>query len=259
MTSVTAGARTSSNDASITGLTADQVQQARERYGSNDLVYKQENGVFKALRGLAGEPMVILLLIASIIYFMNGETGDAIFMAASIILVSAISLYQDKKSRNALKKLKEFNQPLCKVIRNGTTGMIKIEELVKGDYFIAEEGTLIAADGEIVRSNDFFVNESALTGESVPVYKGHDGAGNLIYRGTIAVSGLAIARVTAIGNNTRWGQIGNSVEDVNEEKTPLELQIGSFVKKMVVAGAVVFAIVWAINYGHSHQLLGSWP
>ena len=156
------------NNFGVTGLTAEQVLKARDQYGSNVLVYRQKNPLWKAIKGLAGEPMVLLLLIASIIYSANGATGDAVFMIASIILISAISLYQGKKSRNALKKLEQFNQPLCKVTRGGTTNMLNVEELVIGDCIIAEERVMIPADGNIIHSNDFSVNESALTGESLP-------------------------------------------------------------------------------------------
>lgn len=241
----------------ITGLTADAVRRSRARFGINKLIYKKETAFWISLKSLAGEPMVILLFIAAIIYYFNDETGDAIFMAASIMLVSMISLYQDKKSRQALKKLEEFNQPLCKVIRDGVIKQIKAEALVIGDCFVVEEGHMICADGEIIHSNDFFVNESALTGESVPVYKGQDQHDSNIYRGTIAVSGLAVAKVTAVGNNTRWGKIGKSLEEIEEEKTPLELQINSFVKKMVIAGGMVFIIVWVLNYWHSRYFFES--
>jgi Ca2+-transporting ATPase len=247
----------SANNFGIKGLTAEQVLKAREQYGSNNLIYRKENALWKAVKELVSEPMVLLLLIAAVIYFANGATGDAIFMIASIILISAISLYQYKKSRNALKKLEEFNQPLCKVIRDGVTSLLNIEHLVIGDCFVAEEGIMIPADAEIIRSNDFFVNESALTGESLPVYKGQDSMGNNIYRGTVVVSGLAIAKVIAIGNNTRWGQIGKSLEKVNDEKTPLELQIGYFVRLMVIAGTLVFVAVWVLNFLRSHQFADS--
>lgn len=241
----------------IKGLTSEQVGSARELHGFNKLVYKKNNRFWSAIKGFAGEPMVILLLIAAVIYFINGETADAIFMAASIILVSVISLYQDKKSRNALKRLKEFNQPVCTVIRNGARAQIKIEEVVTGDFLIAEEGNMVAADGEIVHSNDFSVNESALTGESLAVYKDKDSSDNHVYRGTVVASGLAIVKVNAIGNNTRWGGIGKSLESVKEEKTPLEIQIHNFVKKMVIAGVAIFLIVWAINYWRSHHIVDS--
>jgi Ca2+-transporting ATPase len=245
------------NNFNIQGLTNEQILDARKKYGSNTLVYKKENGFLNVIKSVAKEPMVILLLAASFIYFISGDIGDGIFLASAIALVSVISLYQDSRSRNALEKLKNFTQPNCKVIRNSIVEEIKSEELVMGDSLMVEEGTSITADGIIVHSNDFSVNESILTGESLSVYKDQTKDNNLIFRGTTVASGLAIATITAIGNETKLGKIGKSLESIKEEKTPLELQIGNFVKKMVIAGAVVFVIVWAINYFHSYNILDS--
>ncbi len=241
----------------IKGLTSEEVLRSREAHGKNTLEGKKALGLFDALKSLAKEPMVILLLVASAIYFISGSIGDGIFMAAAIVLVSAISLYQDGKSQNALEKLKDFTRPKCKVIRNGKVVEINSEEVVLGDSLMVEEGATIAADGEIVHSNDFSVNESILTGESLPAYKDISKEDRAIYKGTTVASGLAIATVTAIGNKTQLGKIGKSLEDIQEEKTPLERQINSFVKKMVVAGAIVFVIVWAINYFNSQDVLDS--
>ena len=201
--------------------------------------------------------MVILLLVASTIYFISGQIGDGIFLASAIVLVSAISLYQDSKSRIALEKLKDFTQPNCKVIRNGELVEIKSEELVVGDSVMIEEGGSIAADGVITHSNDFSVNESILTGESLSVYKDKTKENNFVYQGTTVASGLAIATITAIGNETKLGKIGKSLESIQEEKTPLELQINNFVKMMVIVGAIVFIVVWAINYFRSYDVLDS--
>jgi P-type Ca2+ transporter type 2C len=245
------------NTFGIKGLTGQQVSDARKKYGANALEYKKENGFLDAIKSLVKEPMVLLLLVASSIYFISGQWGDGIFLAVSIVLVATISLYQDSRSRNALEKLKDFTQPHCKVIRNGRVEEIKSEELVVGDSLMVEEGTAIAADGIIVHSNDFSVNESILTGESMSVYKDVTTEDHFIYQGTSVASGLAIATITAIGNETKLGRIGKSLENIKEEKTPLEKQITNFVKKMVVAGAIVFLIVWAINYFHSISILDS--
>src|SRR6476659_1067298 len=148
------------NKYNITGLTTEQVIFARGKFGKNKLEYKKENGFLDAIKTLAKETMVILLLVASLIYFISGETGDAIFLASAIILVSFISLYQDSRSRNALENLKTFSQPDSKVIRNGKIEAVKSEDLVVGDSLMVEEGDSIAADGMIVHSNDFSVNES---------------------------------------------------------------------------------------------------
>lgn len=245
------------NNFSIDGLTSMQVLEAREKFGSNGLKYKKESSFLNAIKSLVKEPMVILLLIAALIYFISGNLGDGIFLASAIIIVAAISLYQDSKSRNALEKLKNFTQPTCKVIRNAELEEIKSEDLVIGDCLMVEEGTFIAADGIIIHSNDFSVNESLLTGESLSVYKDAQKEDNLIYRGTTVTSGLAIAKITAIGNETKLGEIGKSLESIKEEKTPLELQINNFVKKMAIIGVIVFVIVWAINLIHSHNVLDS--
>lgn len=190
--------------------------------GYNKLSYKKDNGFFAAVISLAKEPMVVLLLVASSIYFISGDIGDGIFLAAAIVIVAAISLYQNSRSRNALEKLKTFTQPSCKVIRNGKVEEIKSEELVIGDSMMVEEGTSVAADGIIVHSDDFSVNESILTGESLSVYKDKSKKDNVVYLGTTVASGLAIATITAIGNATRLGKIGKSLEAIKEEKTPLE-------------------------------------
>lgn len=241
----------------INGLTTEEVLAAREQHGSNELKYKKHNAFLDALTSLAKEPMVILLFIASAIYFISGDIGDGVFLSCAIMFVVAISLYQDSRSRIALDKLKDFTQPKCKVIRNGKVEDINSEDLVVGDSLMIEEGTAVAADGVIVHSNDFSVNESILTGESMAVQKDKTSEDNLIFSGTTVASGLAIATITAIGNNTKLGKIGNSLESIKEEATPLERQINNFVKKMVMLGAVVFAIVWGINWYHSHNVLDS--
>ena len=146
---------------------------------------------------------------------------------------------------------------LFRSIRNGKTEEIKSEDLVVGDSLIVEEGTSITADGIIVHSNDFSVNESILTGESFPVFKDKTTEDNFIFKGTTVASGLAIVTITNIGNETKLGKIGKSLESIEEEKTPLELQISNFVKKMVIIGTVVFVVVWAINYFRSYNLLDS--
>ncbi len=241
----------------IQGLNPAQVLESRKKYGFNTLNYKKENGFFDALKSLAKEPMLILLLLASSIYFIIGNIGDGIFLAGAILFEAAISLYQDSRSRNALEKLKKISQPNCKVTRNGKTEEIKSEDVVVGDSLMIEEGAFITADGTIIHSNDFSVNESILTGESLPVYKDKSKEDHFIYRGTTVVSGLAIASITAIGNETKLGKIGKSLESIREEKTPLELQISNFVKKMAVLGASVFLLVWAINYFRSYNITDS--
>lgn len=247
----------SANNFNIQGLTNEQVILARKKFGQNKLDFKKENSLLDAVKRIVKDPMMILLLAASSIYFMSGKTGDGIFLTVAIVFQTSISLYQYSRSKNALQKLKDFSQPTCKVIRNGNVEEIKSEDLVVGDSLMVEEGTSITADGSIIHSNDFSVNESILTGESLSVFKDKIKEDKFIYSGTTVASGLAIAIITAIGNETKLGKIGTSLESISEEKTPLEIQIANFVKKMAIAGAIVFAVVWAINYWHSQNLLNS--
>ena len=247
----------SANKFEFKGLTDEEVLLSRKKLGQNAFNLKKENEVVRALKDLAKEPMIILLFFAALIYFASGKTGDGIFLSAAILIVSAISLFQESRSRNALQNLKDLSQPKCTVIRNGQTLTIKSEELVVGDYLIVEEGNSIPADGKIIQSNDFSVNESILTGESFAIFKDKLKEDSFIYSGTTVSSGLAIAIVSHIGNETKLGKIGKSLESIKEEKTPLELQINDFVKKMVFAGAIVFAIVWGINYFNTYDVLDS--
>jgi Ca2+-transporting ATPase len=241
----------------IQGLTNQEVIASRDKYGPNILESKKKNKFFEVIKGLLKEPMVILLLVAATLYFFTGNTNDGIFLAAAILLVAAISLYQDAKTNNALEKLKELSQPRCKVIRNGKVVEIKSKEVVVGDFLMVEEGVTIVADGTIVHSNDFSVNESILTGESFTVEKDVFSEDNKIYMGTQVGGGLAIAEISAVGNQTKVGKIGKSIEAISSEKSTLELQINDFVKKMVIAGAVIFLLVWGINYYNSGDVLDS--
>ena len=245
------------NNFDIQGLTQKQVLDSREKYGKNTVDYEQENAFLDALKNFVQDPMVLLLLAASVIYFVSGETGNGIFMVFAIALISGISLYQNSRSKNALDKLKDLSQPQSRVIRDGKVEAIKSEDLVLGDSLMVEEGTSIAADGIIVHSNDFSVNESILTGESLAVEKDKNKTDNLVFQGTAVATGLAIVTVTAIGSETKLGKIGKSIEGIKEEKTPLELQISSFVMRMAIVGAVIFLVVWGINYGKSHQIMDS--
>jgi Ca2+-transporting ATPase len=241
----------------IQGLSNEEVLQSRKKNGSNSLEHQDKNHFIASLIEMFKEPMFLLLLLATSIYFITGEYGNGIFMLAAVILVSAISLYQESKSRNAIEELKKLSQPKSKVIRNGEIIEIPSEEIVVGDYVQTEEGTFIPADGIIIQSNDFSVNESILTGESLSVFKNEKSENKQVFQGTIAASGLAICEVTAIGNQTQLGKIGKSIESIVEEKTPLQLQIGNFVKKLSLIGLLIFGIVWAINFYNSGLFLDS--
>ncbi|HUH45654.1 MAG TPA: HAD-IC family P-type ATPase, partial [Arenibacter sp.] len=239
------------------GLTDGQVVRSRAEYGKNRLEFKKESFLISTIKDLLKDPMIVLLLVASSIYFITGEIQDAFFMIGAIFFVAGISVFQHGRSQKAIEKLEEFSQPHCKVIRNGKTIEIKVEDVVVGDALLIEEGILIAADGTIIHAADFSVNESILTGESLAVPKDKNVAEPLVFKGTTVATGMAIITVTHIGNQTRLGQICKSLEAIQVEKTPLEIQINNFVKKMMAVGLVIFMVVWAINYFRSGIVIDS--
>jgi Ca2+-transporting ATPase len=237
------------------GLTDQQVRIARNRHGRNEIKSKSSNGFLPAVIELIKEPMLILLVVAAVIYFLTGSVGEGTFMLGAIILISAISIYQDTKSRNALAELKTLTRPKCRVIRNSTEISILREEIVIGDYLVLEEGDKVPADGVILEAHDFSVNESILTGESMPVIKNE--SGDAIFQGTLVSTGRAIAEINAIALNTKLGQIGISLDTIIQEPTPLQVQITNFVKKMAITGGCVFLVVLGINYSRSQLFFDS--
>jgi Ca2+-transporting ATPase len=241
----------------LQGLSNDQVVESRVKNGLNSIDYQDTNTFLSSLIAMVKAPMFLLLITAASIYFIIADYGNGIFMTAAIILVSTISLYQESKSRNAIESLRKLTQPKSKVIRNGAIMEIPSKEIVLGDFMQIEEGNYIPADGIIIQSNDFSANESILTGESLAVFKNEKSDDKKVFQGTIVSSGLAICEVTAIGNQTQLGKIGKSLESIEEEKTPLQIQIGSFVQKMSLVGLVIFSVVWAVNYYNSRMVLDS--
>ncbi|WP_436487068.1 cation-translocating P-type ATPase [Chitinophaga sp. ARDCPP14] len=241
----------------IKGLDEAAVTASRQQYGSNIPPEPVTSPLKAVLKEIMEEPMLVLLIAVTAIYFVMGELGEAYFMLAAIALVSGISFYQDSRSRKALEALEKMNEPLSKVIRNGELKSLPTSEIVKGDMMLVSEGNTINADGMIVHSNDFSVNESALTGEAYAVFKQSDSEDNKVYSGTVVASGLAICEVQEVGAQTKIGQLGEAILNIKEETTPLQLQIRQFVKWMAVAGAIVFLAVWLFNYIRSGSLTDS--
>lgn len=239
------------------GLSNEQVELSRKEFGYNQMTNMQKRSWTEMLLDIVKEPMLLLLFAISIIYIVIGDYGEAIFMLFAIIAVSAISFYQDNRSKKALEALEKLNEPLSRVIRNGEIIELPTHEIVIGDLCVTEEGKIINADGRIVHSNDFSVNESSLTGESFSIFKNCDEGNNQVYSGTIAVSGLAVFEVEKIGKETRINKIGLSIATIKEEKSPLQAQITKFVKTMAIGGIAVFLLVCAVNYYHTHDFLNS--
>jgi Ca2+-transporting ATPase len=232
----------------IDGLRERDVQSLQQRFGKNIFTLEKPRRFFHVLFDIFSEPMFILLIIACIIYFVLGKSSEGWMMMAAMFFVAAISFYQEIKSTNALEALKEYTEPKIIVIREGQERTINSSELVPGDIILLEEGSKIPADARIIQANDLTINESIITGESLPVDKkeieGHD----LLYQGTTINSGKCYASVIATGNNTVLGKLGKSVSGYAPPKTLLQVQIGKFVKRLAFFGISAFLIIWLVNY-----------
>ncbi len=241
----------------LTGLSEQELKNSREKYGHNQAGNSKKNAWYLMLLDILKEPMLLLLIAVSVIYVIVGNYSEAMFMLGAIIAVSGISFYQDNRSKMALEALEKLNEPLSTVIRNSKVIQIPTHEIAVGDLCIIEEGKMINADGKILHSNDFSVNEASLTGESFSVFKSLESDDRNVFSGTLVVSGLAVFEVEKIGNETQLGKIGASIQNIREERSPLQTQITKFVKWMAVIGIAVFLLVWSYSYWQSGDLIES--
>ena len=158
------------------GLSNDQVVKSRQENGSNNLKLKDDRVLLQVVKEVATEPMFILLLAACIIYFIVGQYREGVIMLIAIFIVAGISLFQEYRSKNAVKALKKLSAANATVLRNGKQQKIPTEEVVVGDTLLLAEGEVVAADGVLLVANDLSLNESIVTGESFAVTKNADGA-----------------------------------------------------------------------------------
>jgi len=238
------------------GLTEDEVALSRQTFGSN-IIDTYERGWIQILKEAVSDPMLILLIVVTVIYFLSSQLTEAFFMIVALGIVVSISIFQERRSGKALAALKKISAPKTKVIRDNIVTYINNAEVVVGDYLVAEEGTIMAADGKIVYLHDFAVNESLLTGEAMAVAKSLDENNGMVYQGTMVVSGMAVYISTQVGVKTKMGEIGQSLKEITEEKSPLEIQIHRFVARMTVIGLIAFVAIWIVSYLRTASLLGS--
>ncbi|SDF67043.1 cation-translocating P-type ATPase [Chitinophaga filiformis] len=242
-----------SNTIVIKGLRTADIDTLRQRYGKN--IFTQQTGrrLPAILKNVVTEPMFLLLVFAAGLYFLLNSITEGMMMLTAILLVSAISVYQEMKSEHALEALKQYTAPSATVIRDGKEISIATTELVPGDILLLHEGDMIPADAVILNANDLTVNESVITGESFPVEKQ---AGNKapLYQGSTINSGACTAVVTHTGNNTTLGKLGKAITSTPNEKTALQQQTQVFVKQLAFFGVAGFAIVFTVNFIRS----GDW-
>lgn len=245
----------------IQGLSSEDVKRAKERFGKNQLIIEKKDSFFRKVIEVISEPMFLLLLVASIIYFILGEPRDGAIMLVFVLGIISIDVMQEWKTDKTLKALKDLSAPHAIVIRDGKEISINSEDLVPGDLMMISEGVKIPADGIIISCNDLCVDESSLTGEAEGVWKlstdknSKDIEDNkdhwkkdYCYAGTLVIQGNATVLVDKIGSMTEYGKIGVNLASTKESKTPLQKQTGKLVTLCAGIAAVLFALVCIITY-----------
>lgn len=236
------------------GLSQAEAEAKLKKDGYNELPTSKRRSLFKIIWGVLSEPMFILLVSCAVLYLILGNMEDALVLVGSVILVMAIDIVQEHKTDNALEALKNLSSPRALVIRDGEQKRIPGREVVVGDLIILAEGDRVPADAFIIENEQLNVDESLLTGESVPVRKrvwdGKESAPQpggedlpCVYSGTLVVSGRCIAQVYATGAKTELGKIGKSLEGLQEEKTKLSRDTTKLVKNFALLGLIICAIV----------------
>ena len=236
-------------------------------HGPNEVSSSERRGFARTLRGVFTEPMFLLLLAAAAIYLVLGDLGEGLLLAFFAVVTVGLVVLQERRSEHALEALRELAAPQVRVLRGGQVRRIASRDLVPGDLFLVGEGDRIAADGFIREAVGLQIDESLLTGESVPVHKrtwqrqdalpmGSPESNDdvFVYASTLAVAGHALVQVTATGGSTKVGRIGASLAVIETAPTPLEQHLRRLVRGFGVAAAAI-CVAMVVGYG---LLRGDW-
>lgn len=243
------------------GLTEEQVIELRKKYGLNEIVgVKKKSFIYKIIHIIC-EPMFLLLIVASSIYFLLGQPRDGIIMLVFVLAVITIDIVQQWKTDKTLRALKDLSEPRITVLREGEKKEIHSKNLVPGDIMFIHEGIKIPADGYVVKCSNLKVDESTLTGESEGVWKttvldeNNDyWKKNYCYQGTLVIQGTGVIKVDKIGNKTEYGKIGFNISKVGSSKTILQKQTDKLVKICAIIAFILFISVSLITFINSSNL-----
>jgi len=251
----------------VTGLTASEAEERLRRDGYNELAAATERGIFPIVVEVVHEPMFLLLVASGLLYFLLGDISEGLILMSFVVLVIGITVYQERKTERALEALRNLSSPRALVIRDGVQQRIPGREVVAGDMVVLCEGDRVPADGHLLIANNVSVDESLLTGESVPVRKtawtkgmqavaerpGGDEQPS-VYSGTLVVSGQGLMCVRATGALTEMGKIGAVLQTVERSETRLKREIDRIVKIIAFVGILLCAVI-VIVYGLTQ---GNW-
>jgi len=198
--------------------------------------------------------MGLMLLALACFYAILGNTVDAIILILAFIPITAVDVVLELRSRHALQALGATLKQTTKVYRDGVIQDLAIEKIVPDDIILFEEGQTLPADGIVVESSQLLINESALTGESIPVEKQQE---NLFFSGTTIIQGRGLGKILKTGASTRYGKIAGLLESTSNEGSPLQKKINGLVKQIVLVAVGLAIALFLIEYFRSQQFLQS--
>ena len=243
------------------GLTSKEAEKRLAEDGLNSLEQKKKRKALKMFAGQFKDVMVMILLAATVVSVVMGEYYDAMTIMVIVVLNAALGFAQEYRTEKTLETIKAIAAPTAKVKRDGKITVIPSEKVVRGDLILLEAGDRVPADCEILDCMALQCDESALTGESVPVEKGvfavakgelnQKGA---VYMGTVVTKGHCSARVIATGKYTQMGMVSNLPSEIEEEKTPLQKRLGELGKIIGIACVVICIIVSVIGILRGNEI-----
>jgi Ca2+-transporting ATPase len=247
----------------LTGLSEAEAAKRLRSKGYNELPTSKRRGISVIAFDVIREPMFLLLVACGTLYLILGDIEEALMLLSFVFVVMGITLYQERKTERALEALRDLSSPRALVIRDGVEKRIAGRDVVPGDIIVVQEGDRVPADATLLSSLSLSIDESLLTGESVPVWKStisteekmpRPGGDNLpfIFASTLVVQGQGIAKVQATGTETEIGRIGKALQTVKPEETQLKKETGKLVSKFALAGFLLCIFIVVI-YGLSRQ------
>ncbi len=219
----------------VTGLREADAVARLAAEGPNALPSPERRTIFRVAFDAAREPMMLLLFGAAGLYVAFGDLREALTLLAFVVVVTAITVVQEGRTERTLDALRDLTSPRAQVLRDGTVRTIPGRDVVRGDVLRVSEGDRIPADAKLVAGTALTVDESLLTGESVPVDK-LPGRGDELFSGTVVTSGRGVAEVFATGPRSRIGRIGEAVRAEKHERSPLQKDVDGIVRKVAVVG-----------------------
>ena len=248
------------------GLTEEKAKQILAEKGENVLEETDKKSVLSVFLGQFADLLVIILIAAAIISMLSGNVESTIVIFAVIILNAVLGTVQYVKAEKSLDSLKALSSPHAKVIRDGVRKEIASKYVVPGDILMLEAGDMVVADGRIVENYSLQVNESSLTGESTNVDKKDVNISdnvalgdriNMVYSGSLVTYGRAKVLITGTGMNTEMGKIADLMNETQEKKTPLQISLDNFSKKLAVVIMIISALVFALRIWQKEPVLDS--